>query len=122
LPRNHLADVGIDGNDLDAHPDAGDESPQQEAFGRSLAGHDDGCGRVPKKRVREDEPTPVTIGEKSKKKGTNEQAGECDRDERADSCESKEGLRRSGQYSALRESRRDVAREKQIIQLKSATQ
>jgi hypothetical protein len=38
---------------------------------------------------------------------TDEQAGERDRDELADSCESKESLR-----SALRQSRRNIAREK----------
>jgi hypothetical protein len=58
MAGNHIADVGIDGDDLDAQPDAHDKPPEQQ--------------------------------------------------------ESKERLRRSSYYSALRQSRRNAAREKQI--------
>ncbi|GCC49454.1 hypothetical protein chiPu_0033376, partial [Chiloscyllium punctatum] len=120
--RHQLGDVGVDGDDLDADSDPGDEAPQQEAARRGLARHDDGRCAVEQQRVSEDGLAPVTIGEEAEAEGADEQAGESRRDEGADAGEAEEGLRRRGHQPAAREARRDIAGEEQIVDFEATAE
>jgi hypothetical protein len=52
--------------------DIGDEAPQIDAEGRTLEGHDGGCGGVPQKRESEDVTPPKFVGNPAEQDGSEE--------------------------------------------------
>jgi hypothetical protein len=73
---HELADVGIDGDQLDADADAGDEAPQQDAAARILRRHDASRQRIPEQRVGEDHAPPEFVGDGSENDRPKKQANE----------------------------------------------
>lgn len=120
--RHQLGDVGIDGDDLDADADPGEEAPEQQAFRRGLAGHDHRRRAVAEQRTSEDRAAAKTVGEEAEEEGADEQAGEGCSDEGADAGEAEEGRCRRGEQSAAAEPRRDIAGQEQIVDLETAAE
>ncbi len=120
--RHQLGDVGIDGDDLDADADAGEEAPEQQAFRRGLAGHDHGCRGIAEQRIGEDRAAAKTVGEEAEEEGADEQAGKGRGDEGADAGEAEEGRCRRREQSAAAQTRRDVAGQEQIVDLETAAE
>ena len=119
---HQLGDIGVDGDDLDADADPGKEAPQQQAAGGSLERHDHRGCTVGEQGPGEDRAPAEAVGEKAEEEGADEQSGECRRDECADAGEAEEGVRGGRQQFAAAKARRDIAGEKQVVDLKAAAE
>ena len=112
-----LAQIGADGHHLDAEADAGDEAPEIEAGGVALQRHHDVGRRVPEKRPGEDRPPAEPVGEKATKNCPNEEAGEQGGDEARHPRRAEEAGGRGGQQAGLDQTRRDIGRKQEVVEL-----
>ena len=78
---HQLGDVGVDGDQLDADADAGDQAPEADAEAAGLERHDQRGGAVEQQREGEDRAPAVFVGDEAEDEGADEQAGEGGGDE-----------------------------------------
>ena len=115
--RREFAQVGADGDDLDAETDARDEPPEIEAEGVGLQRHHDVGRRIPEERPGEDRPPAVAVGEKAAKDRADEEAGEQSGDEARDAGRAKEAAGLGGQDAGFDQARRNIGGEEEVIEL-----
>ncbi len=82
--RHQFGEIRVDGDQLHADADAGDEAPQVETEHVVLERHDDACGGVPKQRVSEDGAAAEPVGGEADERGSDEESGEHGGDEARD--------------------------------------
>jgi hypothetical protein len=120
--RHQLGDIGVDGDDLDADADPGDETPQQQAAGCALARHRHRRRGVAKQRKGEDRPPSEPVGQEAQEERAGEQSGKGRGDEGANPRKAEKRLRGRGQQPRASESRCDVAGKEQVVDLETAAE
>ena len=89
--RDQFGHIGIDGHQLYADADAGDEPPEIDAEAGRLERHDGSGDRVPDQREGEHGAPPIVVGDVAEEDGAHEQAGEQGKHERADAGDADRG-------------------------------
>ena len=84
LAGHQFGKIGVDGDQFDAHADAGDEAPQVEAKCMVLERHDDAGDGVPEQRVSEDGAAAETVRHETDERGSDEEPGKHGGDEPGD--------------------------------------
>ena len=120
--RHELREIGVDGDELDADADTGDEAPEIEPEGIGLERHDDARHRVPQQREREDRAPAEAIGGKAEQQRAEEETGEERRDEARDAAGAEQPRRGRRQDTLRHKARRDVAGEQEIVELEEAAE
>ena len=120
--RHQFGDIRIDGDDLDADADPGDEAPQQYAIRRGLAGHHHRGRAIAEQREGEDGAAAEFVGEEAEEERADEQSGKGRGDKGADPGKAEKSLRCGCQQAAAVEARRDVAGEEEVVDLEPAAE
>ena len=120
--RHQFRQIGVDGDQLDADADAGDEAPQVEAEDIVLERHDDARDGVPEQRVSEDGAAAETVGHEADERGSDEESGEHGGDEARDAGGAEEAGRGGRQDAGADQAGGDVAGEEDIVELEEAAQ
>ena len=76
IGRHQFGEIRVDGDQLDAHADSGDEAPQVETENIVLERHDDARDGVPQQRVSKDSAAAEAVGDETDQRGSDEESGE----------------------------------------------
>lgn len=94
LDRHQLRQIGVDCDELDADPDAGEKAPEDEAGIGRLKGHDEGGDAIPDERGRKHRAPPEIIRQRREALRPDQHPGEGRRHEARVAVDVEKALRR----------------------------